>query len=90
MSIEIVFRTRGDDWDRFLETLRRRRGDIESAGCTGLWLHRNRSHPAEWMMVQRWPDKDTFDRFAEDRGKQLDGEAGVAWSDVSTWEEISL
>ena len=90
MPIEIVFRTQGTDWDKFLSTVRTRRGEIEDSGCTGLWLHRNRSHPEEWMMVQRWPDKPTFDRFAEMKGKQLDSEAGVRWTDVSTWEEVNV
>lgn len=86
----VVFRTRGEDWDKFLGTLRERRGDIEGAGCTAVWVHRNRSHPEEWMMVQRWPDKAAFDRFAESQGPDLDREAGVHWSDVSTWEEVQL
>jgi quinol monooxygenase YgiN len=86
----VVFRTRGDDWDRFLDTLRKRRDVLESAGCTNVWVHRNRKHPEEWMMVQQWPDKSTFDSFADGKGPDLDREAGVRWNDVSTWEEVTL
>jgi hypothetical protein len=86
----VVFRTRGDDWDKFIETVRQRRSDVEGAGATAVWVHRNRKHPEEWMMVQRWPDKGSFDRFAESQGPQLDEQAGVRWTDVSTWEEVEV
>ena len=86
----VVFRTRGEDWDKFIDLLRQRRGDIQGAGCTNVWVHRNRKHPEEWMMVQQWPDKEAFDRFADGPGPDLDNEAGVRWTDVSTWEEVDL
>jgi quinol monooxygenase YgiN len=86
----VVFRTRGDDWDKFIDTLRQRRNDIEGAGATDVWVHRNRKHPEEWMMVQQWPDKAAFDRFADSKGPELDQEAGVRWTDVSTWEEVKV
>ena len=86
----VVFRTRGDDWDKFIDTLRSRRPDLESAGCSNVCVHRNRKHPEEWMMVQQWPDKSSFDRFAESKGPDLDKQAGVRWSDVSTWEDVRL
>jgi hypothetical protein len=86
----VVFRTRGSDWEKFIGTVRNRKGDITGAGATRLWVHRNRSHPDEWMMVQDWPDKATFDRFAQDLGKRLDEEGGVKWTDVSTWEEVDV
>jgi len=86
----VVFRTRGEDWDKFIDTLRSRKGEIQSAGCSRVWLHRNRKHPEEWMMVQQWPDKASFDRFSQDLGPKLDKEAGVRWSGVSTWEEVTV
>ena len=54
-------------------------------GCTYVQAYQNRKHPEEWLMLQEWPDKATFDKFAERRGPELDREAGVRWTDVSTW-----
>ncbi len=82
----VVFRTRGVDWDRFAQTLRACREDLRRSGCSRVEAYRNRNHPAEWIMLQHWPDKATFDRFAADLGPRLDLEAGVDWTDVSTWE----
>jgi long-subunit fatty acid transport protein len=86
----VVFRTRGQDWDKFVETVRTRKGDIEGTGAQRVWVHRNRSHPDEWMMVQQWPDKASFDGFAKDMGPKLDQQGGVKWTDVSTWEEVQV
>jgi quinol monooxygenase YgiN len=83
----VVFRTRGDDWDRFSSTLREARGELEQLGCRYVQAYRNRKHKSEWLMIQDWRDKATFDAFAESRGPELDKQAGVRWSDVSTWEE---
>ena len=52
--------------------------------------YRNRKHLDEWLMVQEWPDKETFDRFAKGRGPELDKLAGVRWTDVSTWLESAF
>lgn len=86
----VVFRTRGNDWDKFVHVVRHHKQDINQAGAEHVWVHRNRKHPDEWMMVQGWPDKATFDKFAEGKGKELDEEAGVKWTDVSTWEEVEV
>jgi quinol monooxygenase YgiN len=83
----VVFRTRGEDWDKFAATLRNRREELRELGCTYMQAYRNRKHLDEWLMLQEWPDKATFDKFAERRGPELDREAGVRWTDVSTWQE---
>jgi len=82
----VVFRARGLDWARFASTLDARRADLLEHGCSLVEAHRNRNHPDEWIMLQYWPDKATFDRFARGIGPSLDREAGVDWTDVSTWE----
>jgi hypothetical protein len=63
---------------------------IHSMGCTRLEGYRNRKHPDEWVMLQTWPDKSTFDEFAKEMGPALDRQAGVRWTDVSTWQESAL
>ncbi len=86
----VVFRTRGVDWDRFAATLRTHQEDLSRSGCSRVEAYRNRNHPAEWIMLQHWPDKATFDQFAAGIGPHLDLEAGVDWTDVSTWETSAL
>lgn len=86
----VIFRTRGVDWERFASTLRTHEVDLRDSGCTRVEAYRNRNHPAEWVMVQDWPDKATFDRFASSLGPRLDLKAGVDWTDVSTWEASAL
>ena len=86
----VIFRTRGDDWERFRTTLRDNEPVIRSMGCTRVEAYRNRKHPEEWVMLQYWPDKPTFDEFSRERGPTLDRLAGVRWTDVSTWLESAL
>jgi quinol monooxygenase YgiN len=83
----VLFRTQGTDWDRFQKTLGKHRSHIESMGCRRIEAYRNRKHPEEWVMLQEWPDKPTFDAFAKETGPALDQESGVRWTDVSTWVE---
>jgi quinol monooxygenase YgiN len=86
----VIFRTRNDDWDRFKQTLVENEGRIRGMGCTRVEAYRNRKHPDEWLMLQDWPDKSTFDEFAAETGPALDRQAGVRWTDVSTWQEPAL
>ena len=86
----VIFRTRGDDWARFRSTLRENAQGIRDMGCTRIEAYRNRKHPDEWVMLQDWPDKPTFDEFAREKGPALDRLAGVRWTDVSTWLESAL
>jgi quinol monooxygenase YgiN len=86
----VIFRAQGEDWDRFRETVRGNEQEIRDMGCTRIEAYRNRKHPAEWVMLQEWPDKDTFDTFATEKGPALDKLAGVRWSDVSTWMERAI
>jgi quinol monooxygenase YgiN len=86
----VIFRTRGEDWDKFKGVLARSHGEIERSGATRVEAFRNRKHPDEWIMLQEWPDKATFDDFARERGPALDREAGVRWTDVSTWQESAF
>jgi quinol monooxygenase YgiN len=86
----VIFRTRNDDWDRFKQTLVENEGRIRGMGCTRVEAYRNRKHPDEWLMLQDWPDKATFDEFAAETGPTLDRQAGVRWTDVSTWQEPAL
>jgi quinol monooxygenase YgiN len=86
----VIFRTRNEDWERFKTTLQEHEDEIKSFGCTRIEARRNRKHPDEWVMLQEWPDKQTFDKFAAERGPELDKEAGVRWTDVSTWLEEAL
>jgi quinol monooxygenase YgiN len=86
----VIFRTRNEDWPRFKATLQKHEGEIRALGCTRIEAYRNRKHPEELVMLQDWPDKQTFDRFAAQRGPELDREAGVRWTDVSTWLESAL
>ncbi len=83
----MIFRTRADDWDRFCGILRENEQVIRDMGCSRIEAYRNRKHPDEWVMLQDWPDKPSFDRFARERGPVLDRLAGVRWTDVSTWLE---
>lgn len=83
----VVFRTRGEDWDKFSQVLKERAPELKNMGCKYVQAYRNRKHLDEWLMLQEWADKATFDKFAENRGPELDREAGVRWTDVSTWEE---
>ena len=85
-----VFRTRGEDWRRFVRTLTDHDHEIKALGCARIEAYRNRKHLDEWLMVQEWPDKETFDRFAKGRGPELDKLAGVRWTDVSTWLESAF
>lgn len=82
----VVFRTKGEDWAKFEQVLKEAAPEIKQMGCKYLQAYQNRKHPEEWLMLQEWPDKATFDKFAESRGPELDRDAGVRWSDVSTWE----
>jgi quinol monooxygenase YgiN len=82
----VVFRTRGEDWGKFEQVLKEAAPEIKQMGATYVQAYQNRKHPEEWLMLQEWPDKATFDKFAESRGPELDRDAGVRWSDVSTWE----
>jgi quinol monooxygenase YgiN len=86
----VVFRSRTDDFEKFMNTVRKHKSDIHAAGAKDIWAHRNRKHPNEIMLVESWPDKATFDKFAEGKGKDYDKEAGVKWTDVSTWEEVDV
>jgi len=86
----VIFRTRGEDWERFRKILRENEDAIRSMGCTRVEAYRNRKHADEWVMLQDWPDKSTFDEFARERGPALDRLAGVRWTDVSTWLEPAL
>ncbi len=86
----VIFRTRGADWEKFRSTLRGAEPELRSLGCTRLEAFRNRKHPDEWVMLQDWPDKASFDGFAAERGPALDRQAGVRWTDVSTWQESAL
>ena len=86
----VIFRTRGDDWDRFKQTLLQNQDRIRGMGCTRIEAYRNRKHPEEWVMLQEWPAKATFDEFARETGPALDRQAGVRWADVSTWLESAL
>jgi len=86
----VIFRTQADDWERFSRTLRDSEQAIRSMGCTRVEAYRNRKHPEQWVMLQYWPDKPTFDEFARERGPALDRQAGVRWTDVSTWTESAL
>lgn len=86
----VIFRTRGEDWERFKQTLVANQDRIRAMGCTRIEAYRNRKHPEEWVMLQEWPDKATFDEFARETGPALDREAGVRWTDVSTWLESAL
>jgi hypothetical protein len=87
-AVLIVFRAKGDDWNRFVQTLRSRYRDLEEAGCLRVEAYRNRKHPAEWLMLHEWPSKEIFDSFADRQGPDLDREAGwLRWKDVSTWAE---
>ena len=82
----VVFRTRGEDWAKFEQVLKAAAPEIKQMGCKYVQAYQNRKHPEEWLMLQDWPDKATFDKFSESRGPELDRDAGVRWSDVSTWE----
>jgi quinol monooxygenase YgiN len=86
----VIFRTRNEDWRRFQRTLLDHEREIKEMGCTRIEAYRNRKHLNEWVMIQEWPDKETFDRFAQSRGPELDKLAGVRWSDVSTWLESAF
>ncbi|MDP9248268.1 MAG: hypothetical protein M3O95_09315 [Candidatus Dormibacteraeota bacterium] len=86
----VIFRTRSDDWERFRSTLHDNLDRIHSLGCTRLEAYRNRKHPDEWVMMQTWPDKGSFDEFAKETGPELDRKSGVRWTDVSTWQESAL
>jgi quinol monooxygenase YgiN len=86
----VIFRTRGENWDQFRDTVRGKEQEIRDMGCTRIEAYRNRKHPGEWVMLQEWPDKGTFDAFAADKGPELDKLAGVRWSDVSTWMERAI
>ncbi len=86
----VIFRTRGQDWDKFKSVLGGSHDKIHAMGCTRLEAYRNRKHPDEWVMLQEWPDKGSFDKFAAETGPNLDGEADVRWTDVSTWTESAL
>ena len=86
----VIFRARGEDWERFRATLREGERGIRDMGCTRIEAYRNRKHPDEWVMLQDWPDKATFDRFAQEMGPGLDRRAGIRWTDVSTWLESAL
>ena len=84
----VVYRARGEDWDRFMGTLKGHFHELEDAGCVRIEAYRNRKHPDEWLMVQEWPAKEVFDSFAERQGPDLDRAAGwLRWKDVSTWAE---
>ena len=83
----VIFRTHGEDWERFSNTLREAQPEIMNQGCRRIEAYRNRKHPQDWVMFQEWPDKATFDQFAQSTGPELDRKAGVRWSDVSTWIE---
>ena len=84
----VAFRTKGEDWNRFVETLRSHYTELEEAGCQRVEAYRNRKHPEEWLMLQEWPEKEVFDTFADRQGPDLDREAGwLRWKDVSTWAE---
>ena len=87
VHLVVVFRTKGEDWDKFSSTLAQAAPELKGLGCTYLQAYRNRKHQDEWLMLQEWSDKAAFDRFAETRGPELDRDAGVRWTDVSTWQE---
>jgi len=82
----VVFRAKGEDWAKFEQVLKAAVPEIKQMGATYIQAYQNRKHPEEWLMLQEWPDKATFDKFAENRGPELDRDAGVRWTDVSTWE----
>ena len=82
----VVFRTKGEDWAKFEQVLKEAVPEIKQMGATYVQAYQNLKHPEEWLMLQEWPDKATFDKFAENRGPELDRDAGVRWTDVSTWE----
>ena len=86
----VIFRTRAVDWDKFRDTLHANLEQMRSMGLTRIEAYRNRKHPDEWVMLQEWPDKSTFDEFAKDAGPALDRQAGVRWTDVSTWQESAI
>jgi quinol monooxygenase YgiN len=86
----VIFRTRADDWDKFRDTIHDNLDRMRSMGLRRIEAYRNRKHPDEWVMLQDWPDKSTFDEFAKDIGPALDRRAGVRWTDVSTWQESAL
>ncbi len=86
----VLFRTKGEDWQKFRDTLRSAESDMRGMGCSRVEAYRNRKHPDEWVMLQDWPDKAAFDAFAAERGPELDSRAGVRWTDVSTWQESAL
>lgn len=86
----VIFRTRGEDWKKFRDTLKGAEKELRGMGATRIEAYRNRKHPDEWVMLQDWPDKAAFDAFAAERGPALDREAGVRWTDVSTWQESAL
>jgi len=81
----VLFRAQGSDWERFHKTLDDNRARIEAMGCRRIEAYRNRKHPEEWVMLQEWPDKPTFDAFARETGPALDKEGGGRGTDVSTW-----
>ena len=86
----VIFRTRADDWDKFRDTLHDNLEEMRSMGLRRIEAYRNRKHPDEWVMLQEWPDKASFDEFAKDKGPTLDRQAGVRWTDVSTWQESAI
>jgi quinol monooxygenase YgiN len=86
----VIFRARADDWEKFRGTLHDNLEEMRSMGLRRIEAYRNRKHPDEWVMLQEWPDKSTFDEFAKDKGPALDRQAGVRWTDVSTWQESAI
>ena len=86
----VIFRTRAEDWEKFRSVLHENLDRMRSMGLSRIEAYRNRKHPDEWVMLQEWPDKSTFDAFAKETGPALDREAGVRWTDVSTWQETAL
>jgi quinol monooxygenase YgiN len=86
----VIFRTRADDWEKFRGTLHDNLEEMRSMGLRRIEAYRNRKHPDEWVMLQEWPDKAAFDEFAKDKGPALDRQAGVRWTDVSTWQESAI
>jgi quinol monooxygenase YgiN len=86
----VIFRTRAADWEKFRSTLHDNLDGMRAMGLRRIEAYRNRKHPDEWVMLQEWPDKATFDEFAKETGPTLDRKAGVRWTDVSTWQEAAL
>lgn len=86
----VIFRTRADHWEKFRDTLHDNLEEMRSMGLRRIEAYRNRKHPDEWVMLQEWPDKATFDAFAKDKGPSLDRKAGVRWTDVSIWQESAI